>query len=120
MLSAPSPVAATKVRYSAALERIGCFDSWFCIVVPAFSQFDAILCQQFFCLRLTLRSDLSGPGTSAVTNQPFLYQVLQEAEVIPFPAPADKGIAPQFFLFYCPESRRIMIFPGSQIHQHEG
>ena len=118
MLSAPLPVAAAKARYSAALERIGCFGTWSGTATPAFFQSDSILLQQPLRLSLTRGGDLSGPGASAVTNQPVLCQFIQDLEIASFPAPTDKGALPQFFLLYRPESRRVMLLPRGQVHQH--
>ena len=119
MLSAPLPVVAAKARYSAALERIGCFGTWSGTVTPSFFQSDSILLQQPLRLSLTRGGDLSGPGASAATNRPVLCQFIQDLEIASFPAPTDKGALPQFFLLYRPESRRVMLLPRGQVHQHK-
>ena len=92
---------------------------WSGTVTPSFFQSDSILLQQPLRLSLTRGGDLSGPGASAVTNRPVLCQFIQDLEIASFPAPADKGALPQFFLLYRPESRRVMLLPRGQVHQHK-
>ena len=75
---------------------------WSGTVTPSFFQSDSILLQQPLRLSLTRGGDLSGPGASAVTNQPVLCQFIQDLEIASFPAPADKGYCPSSFFYTAP------------------